>query len=162
MGREGDYVLPGLPGGAYVISFAEDELIDGQDLHPDDYVRQYWEGVPEFGEARLMLAGAGAVVEGVDAALIRGEEVWPDCELASACEWTLVNEEEEKGGPGNGDPTASTPNQPLPATTPSRGHVKPKLRCRKGFRKVTKSGHARCVKIPKRKHHPRHRKARHR
>jgi hypothetical protein len=155
---DGEYVLAGLPPGrSYVVVFGEDTKEEGSDLHPDGYVRQYWNGVSTFAEAEVITAGAGTVLEEIDGELIQGEEVWPG--------------EEELGGGGTGSgsgdsgsqtsSTSSSSTVTTPATTPSARVSKPALKCKKGFRKVTKSGHARCVKIKKpRRHH--HKKASHR
>ena len=54
----GHYSIAGLPAGTYAVSFAVDWVEEGLDLHPDGYVRRYWQEVPSFGEATL-LAGTG-------------------------------------------------------------------------------------------------------
>ena len=50
----GHYSIAGLPAGTYAVSFAEDWVEEGLDLHPDGYVRRYWNEVPSFGESTLL------------------------------------------------------------------------------------------------------------
>ncbi len=136
----GHYLIAGLPAGTYAVSFAVDGVEEGLDLNPDGYVRRYWNEVPTFGEATMLAGTAGAVFHDIDAMLTRGEEVFPNCEVRSAC-------------PPPSSPTGSG----LAATTlPEATPVTPRLRCKKGFRRVTKSGHARCVKTARRHKHRQH------
>lgn len=143
----GRYKLPGLPPGErFVISFAVDTVEEGF-AHPDGYVRQYWNHVPTWGEATPLNGAGGSTIAGVDAALTRGAEVFPHCEVWSpACI--------PPDGPGERP-------HPLQEGTP-RAHAPLPIHCKKGFRKVTRAGHARCVKVHKRKHHRRrhHKQAR--
>ena len=141
----GHYSIAGLPAGTYAVSFAVDWVEEGLDLHPDGYVRRYWQEVPNFGEATLLAGTAGAVFDEIDAALTEGEEVFPNCEVQSAC----------PPPPGSGETFSSAGGATAPATTlpQTRPTTRPLLRrprCKKGFRYATKSGHAQCVKIPKR------------
>ena len=81
----GKYSIAGLPAGTYAVSFAVDWVEEGLDLHPDGYVRRYWNEVPTFGEATLLTGTAGVVFDEIDAVLTKGEEVFPNCEVPSAC-----------------------------------------------------------------------------
>jgi hypothetical protein len=147
-GIGGHYSIPGLPPGrTYAFSFAVDGVEEGLDL-PDGYVRQYWSGVTNFAEAGHFSGSARSTLV-VNPVLVRGEEVWPGCELPSACA-----PPPSAGGPA---PVVPTPTYTPPVAS------RPVMRtiCGKGRRKVTKGGHSRCVKIHKAhkpaKHH-RHRK----
>jgi hypothetical protein len=146
----GQYSIPGLPPGTYVVAFALDWVEEGLDLHPDGYVRRYWQEVPAFDEATLLSAPPGAVLGEIDAVLTKGEEVFPDCEVPSACPSLSSTGETSSGG----DAGASTTT--LPQAKPT---VRPPARrpqCKKGFRRATKNGHTRCVKIlQKRREHRR-------
>lgn len=135
---DGTYVLAGVPAGTFILSFSKDRKEEGVDVNPDGYVRQFWTGAAHFDEATPITAAAGTVLEGYDPYLVQGAEDWSEEEAAPVL------------------PIASTlPAAPIvqPSAT-----AKPKpLRCKKGFRKVTKGGHARCVKIKKKtkRHHAR-------
>jgi len=140
---DGHYSIAGLPaGGLYAVSFAVDWVEEGLDLHPDGYVRRYWKEVPSFEEATLLAGTAGAVLDEIDAALTKGEEVFPNCEVPSACPQLLSG-----GGSSSGGDIATTTTLPG-AKTPTRPRVR-RPKCKKGFRRAIKSGHTRCVKVPK-------------
>src|SRR6185295_18995025 len=113
-------------GGTYAISFALDWVEEGLDLHPDGYMRRYWKEAPSFNEATLLFGSAGTIFDEIDAVLAKGEEVFPNCEIPSAC-------------PSSSDETSSggdvvAPTTPLPRVKPP---VR-RLRCKKGFRRATK------------------------
>jgi hypothetical protein len=149
----GQYSIAGLPAGTYAVSFAVDWVEEGLDLHPDGYVRRYWEEVSSFNETTLLAGSPRAVFDEIDAVLTRGEEVFPNCEVQSACPPPPSSGETSGAG---GAITLMPPQAgPVPPPTP------PLLRCKKGFHRVTKSGYKRCVKNAKRHKHHRHRKARH-
>jgi hypothetical protein len=136
----GDYSILGLPSGEYVVGFSVDTIEEGLDLHPDGYLRRYWDEVPNFAEATRLGAGdpPGTVIAGIDARLTRGEEGQGLCGITSPCQ-------------GSGESLAAA------VQTLSQSTAAPRpLGCKKGFRKVTRGGQSRCVKIhKKRKHHPR-------
>jgi Carboxypeptidase regulatory-like domain len=134
----GQYSIAGLPPGTYAVSFALDLVEDGFNLHPDGYVRRYWQEVPSFGEATLLAGTAGVVFDEIDAALTKGEEVFPNCELPSACPQPPSAGETSSAGSVI---TTTTLPQAKPTTRPLA-----RLRCKKGFRRAMKNGHARCVK----------------
>ncbi len=142
----GKYSIPGLPAGdLYAVVFALDWVEEGLDLHPDGYVRRYWNEIPDFEDATLLFGSAGVVFDEVDAVLTKGEEVFPNCEVPSACPSSSSGE------------TSSGGNVITPTTTlsPTKPPVQPPTRrkpCKKGFRRSTKNGHTRCVKIPKKRH----------
>lgn len=140
----GHYAIPGLPPGTYAVAFALDWVEEGFDLHPDGYVRRYWEEVPGFGEATLLAGSGGVVFDEVDAVLSRGEEVFPNCEVASAC----------PSPPAPGEPAvvnSSSPSVAMPPTLPPVARPPaPRPHCRKGFRLALKKGQARCVRKAKR------------
>jgi len=138
----GQYSIAGLPAGTYAVSFAVDWVEEGLDLHPDGYVRRYWEEVPGFDEATLLAGTAGAVFDEIDAVLTKGEEVFPNCEVPSACPQLPSG-----GDPSSGGTVISTTT--LPGAKPPVPPSKPRPKCKKGFRRAMKSGHARCVKVPK-------------
>jgi hypothetical protein len=126
----GKYSIAGLPAGTYAVSFAEDWVEDGLDLHPDGYVRRYWEEVPSFGESTLLAGTAGAV--------------FPNCEVPSACPPPPSSGETSSSGSGIA-PTTTTLPQARPATATQPLIRRP--RCKKGFRHVVKGGRPRCIKI---------------
>lgn len=148
----GHYAIAGLPAGTYAVAFALDWVEEGLDLHPDGYVRRYWQEVPAFGEATLLAGTAGAVFDEIDAVLTRGEEVFPNCEVPSACPPPPSSSEESP--PAGGGITPSPP--PVVVVPPSV----PAPHCRKGFHRVTKKGHSRCVKVRKQHKHRKHHKHR--
>ncbi len=139
----GDYSIAGLPAGTYAVSFAVDWVEEGLDLHPDGYVRRYWQEVPSFGEATLLAGTGGVVFDEIDAVLTKGEEVFPNCEVQSACPPPPSDEASSAGG-------AVTSTTTLPQTGPTVQPPARRPKCKKGFRRATKSGHSRCVKIAKR------------
>jgi hypothetical protein len=118
---DGTYWMPGLPFGNYRISFAVDVEEDGQILHPDGFVRQYWNGKPTFAEADVLGSAGPTVFSSIDAHLVRGAEVFP----------------RKPTGP-----------QPVVVTLIERPAPKP-LRCKRGFHKKWVKGKRRCAKIHK-------------
>ena len=150
VGIGGHYKLPGLPPGrTFGVAFAVDGVEEGLDLRPDGYVRQYWDHVPTWQEAAFIFGSGGSTFAGIDAVLGRGAEVFPHCEVATACP------PPESGG---GVVIPSLPTQSIPATPPLLPW--PEIHCKSGYRKMGQGAHARCVKIhkkkPKRHKHPRH------
>jgi hypothetical protein len=133
----GGYSILGLPRGEYVVGFSVDTIEEGLDLHPDGYLRRYWDEVPTFVEATHLGAGdpPGTVITGIDARLIRGEEGHGPCGITSPC-------------PGSGESPPAAVQTPLKSTAAPHP-----LRCKRGFRKVIKGGQARCVKVHKKHHH---------
>jgi hypothetical protein len=142
----GQYSIAGLPAGTYAVSFAVDWVEEGLDLHPDGYVRRYWQEAPNFGEATLLAGTAGAVFNEIDAVLTKGEEVFPNCEVQSACP-------PPPSGETSSADSADAPTTTLPQVKSTTQPPARRPRCKKGFRHAMKSGHARCVKIPKRHLH---------
>lgn len=142
----GHYSIAGLPVATYAISFAVDGVEEGLDLHPDGYVRRYWQEVPDFGEATLLAGTAGAVFDEIDAVLTRGEEVFPNCEVQSACPPSLASDGTSETFSGGG---AIAPMPTPPQAKPITQLLERRPRCKKGFRRAVKSGHARCVKTSK-------------
>ncbi len=148
VGSGGHYSIAGLPAaGTYAVSFAVDWISEGLDLHPDGYVRRYWQEVPTFGEATLLAGTAGAVIDEIDAALTQGEEVFPNCEVPSACPAPVSPGETSSTG------SAITSTTTLPQAKPTTRPTARRPRCKQGFRRVTKRGHARCVKTLRRHKH---------
>lgn len=157
VGAGGEYVIAGLPSGGYVLSFGEDTKEDGVDLNPDGYVRQYYE------EGLLEIVEAPNVLDGLDATLVRGEEIWPGEEEEAPSE--VIGEEVSGVGTTGGGTTGtitSPPNQagggvggtapPLPnpfGITGPHANVLPKYTCKKGFHRVAKGGRSTCVKTKK-------------
>jgi hypothetical protein len=145
----GQYSIAGLPAGTYAVSFAEDWVEEGLDLHPDGYVRRYWKDVPSFGESTLLAGAAGTIFDEIDAALTKGEEVFPNCEVPSACPPPPSSGETSSAGSGIAPTTTLPQARPVIATQP----LIRRPRCKKGFRYAIKSGHARCIKNSKRHKH---------
>ncbi len=143
----GQYSIAGLPAGTYAVSFAEDSVEDGLDLHPDGYVRRYWEEVPSFSESTLLAGPAGTIFDEIDAVLTKGEEVFPNCEVPSACPPPPSSGETSSAGSGTAPPPTTTLPQARPATATQPPIRRP--RCKKGFRHVVNGGRARCIKIPR-------------
>jgi len=135
---DGHYVLPGLPPGNYVVAFALDLDKEGFGV-ADGFVRRYWHEVQNFSEATPVGSATPTVISGIDAAITRGDEI-PPPSPASVIQGTI---------------------HPAPRSPPGETRAKPhrtkpkKLHCKKGFRRVTKSRHQRCVKIQRRKGHHR-------
>jgi hypothetical protein len=152
VGIGGDYKLPGLPPGElFGVSFAVDGVEEGLDLWNDGYVRQYWHGVPAWNEATMMFGSGGVTLPGVDAVLSRGDEVFPHCEVVSACPPPA------QSGPLPSPTGTQTPTTTLPPLT------QPAVHCKKGYTKVERIAYTRCFKVQKKKHHKRrHHKHAHR
>jgi hypothetical protein len=142
---DGQYAIAGLPPGTYAVAFALDSVEEGLDLHPDGYVRRYWQEVPNFDEATLLAGTAGVVFDEIDAVLSKGEEVFPNCEVQSACPLPPSDETSSAGGANVS--TTTLPQAKPPTQPPAR------RRCKKGFRRAVKNGNARCVKISKKHKH---------
>jgi len=126
---DGTYWMPGLPFGSYVVSFAVDvEEEPGLILHPDGFVRQYYNGKPTFAAADRLASAGPTEFAGIDAQLVRGPETLPDRKPAS----------------------------PAPAivTLIKRPPPRP-LHCGKRFRKKWVKGKRRCVKIHQHHRHGR-------
>lgn len=124
---DGTYWIPGLPFGAYKVSFAVDvEEEPGLILHPDGFVRQYYNGKPTFGEADVLGSAGPTIFSGIDAQLLRGPEVFP-----------------------SRSPLVPGPSVVTPIERPSTLTI----RCRKGFRKKWIKGKRHCVKIHKKRRH---------
>jgi hypothetical protein len=155
VGAGGAYALAGLPTGSYVLVFGEDVKENGVVVSADGYVRQYYDDKSNSEEALVFLIEAGAVKTGVDATLVRGEELWPGEEESP---WEVISEENiNPAGIGGGE-TIFTPNRfvgapaptPPPLTTTAHRPGRPKVTaCRKGLHRVAKGGQSRCVKITK-------------
>ncbi len=163
VGAGGEYAIAGLPTGAYVVSFGEDTKEEGEDLHPDGYVRQYYDDSSTFEKATVEIVEAPNVLTGIDATLVRGEEIWPG--EKDETPWELISEESKGGASSGGGSNQSQqpppgagvtpmPPGPLGLTPPPQRTVLPNATCRKGFHRVAKGGSARCVKIKPKKHHP--------
>ncbi len=138
---DGHYALGGLPPADYVIGFGVDLKEDGVDLHPDGYVRRFWDEVENYGEATPIGSPTGTVITGIDAALTPGEEVWPP-------------EPPTGGEPAPEVKLPATPLAPPPLLGPPPPALKKPLVCHKGFQKVAK----RCVKTSKKSAHRGHRR----
>lgn len=146
VGSDGHYVIGGLPAGTYVVSFSLDWVEEEMDLHPDGYVRRYWQEVPSFGEATLVGGSAGAVIGEIDAALTEGEEVFPYCEVVGSCPPPPPSGETETHPVDEGTAPPPVLFKPPPVTRP-----RSKPRCKTGFHRVKRKGKKRCVKV-KRSH----------
>jgi hypothetical protein len=149
---DGSYSIPGLfPNAELSVQFGGD-YYPAESIHPgfDGWISQYWQCAPKLEEATPLTGAPGASIEGIDAELLPGG----DGEKAPC-----LPHSDEPTPPTSGSGSQSPATNPPPATTAPVGKPKPVRKCRKGFRKVAKGGHARCVKIHKKK--ARHRKARH-
>jgi hypothetical protein len=143
---DGHYALAGLPVGDYVIAFALDRIEEGVDF-PDGYVRRFWDEAQNFGEATPVGSATPTVISGIDAAISRGEEILPPgVRLAGTF----------------GAPSSSPGEVAPPVTIAASTHAKPspRVRCKKGFHRVTKSGGSKCVKVEKKP--KKHRRRKHR
>ena len=133
-GHDGTYSIAGLSFGLYAISFAVDvEEEPGLILHPDGFVRQYYDAKPTLAEADRIGGAGPAELTGIDAQLVRGPEVFPN----------------------------RRPQPVPPVVFPGEWSSPPRvLKCRKGTRKKWVRGQRRCVKKPRKhrrhRHHRRH------
>ena len=100
---------------------------------------------PELRRSDLLGGSAGAVFDGVDAALAKGEEVFPHCEVASACPSPPTSGEVPPAGSG----AVPTPLPALPLIQTPRPKPPKSPRCKKGTHRVVKHGKTRCVKSPR-------------
>jgi hypothetical protein len=171
---DGHYELAGLPLGTYVIAFALDRVEDGY-AFPDGYVRRFWDEVQNFDEATPVGSATPGVISGIDAALIRGDEILPPGVQGWEPPFDAPpSPPGEVGGPGTSelgtsvDPAATGPastlatGAPRTAKSPSKAGARAKA-CKKGFRRAGKSRRGRCVKIPgKVKYDPDRRQTSHR
>lgn len=139
----GHYSIAGLPAGTYAVAFALDWVEEGLDLHPDGYLRRYWREVPNFEQATPLAGAGGAVFHEINAVLIQGEEVFPHCEVQTACP-----------SPPSSSDDPSQGSAVTPAAILQRPPRVARPQCKKGFRRVFRNGHARCVKVAKK--HRRH------
>jgi hypothetical protein len=138
--EDGTYSLAGLPFGSYVVSFAVDRTVEEIVLHPDGYVRQYYDGKPTFAEADPVGGSEPQVITGLDALLVKGPEVFPS----------------PPPGQSPGPPPAVLPLvTPLPPPLQAKPPVRPR-KCKKGFRKKKVKGRYRCVR--KQKQRPKQRR----
>jgi hypothetical protein len=167
VGPGGEWKLAGLREGVYVISFSADEKEEGVDIDPDGYVRQYYDDKRTPEEALHFLAERGTVETGLDATLVRGEEIWPEEEAEEAPPSEPIDEEIfVPGGAVTGGGSNSVvspwpggfpavPGPPPLLTPPPRRTVLPDYSCKKGLHRVAKGGQSRCVKFKKKpkKHH---------
>jgi hypothetical protein len=125
--EDGTYSIAGLPPGSYVVSFAVDIEEDGVVLHPDGFVRQYYNVKPTFAAADRLTSPGPAKFTGINAQLVMGPEIFPNRRPA-------------------------TP-PPVLVTLIEQPAPKP-LRCKKSFRKKFVKGKQRCIKVHKK--HRRH------
>lgn len=126
----GQYTIAGLPSGSYEVVFAPN--FEEEEL-PGTYITQFYNDKPTFATADLVSVTApGGTTPGIDAALVKR--------------------------PAAKVPTISVPPVIAPAPVPAPV-AKPKpLTCKKGFKKKTVAGKAKCVKVH---HHRRHRQPHH-
>lgn len=132
-GTEGRYAIRGLHVGSYVVAFSVTRTEGGAPIEPEDgFVRQYYEDKPSFAEATVLNASAPGNYQDVDGHLTRGAEVLPGTSGGSAPpSWVPPG---WPGGPAN---------------------PKPKLHCRKHFRKKLVKGKRRCVRVHHHRQMPR-------
>jgi hypothetical protein len=133
---DGTYSIAGLPLGSYVVAFAVDNKEDGYVLHPDGYVRQYFDHKALFTEATVLGGPAPGTYTGVDATLSKGPEIWPE-EVGGATP--------AFGSPG---PYAFTPPRVRPGRKPPQRR---RPRCRSGFHRKKLKGKLRCVRKGKKR-----------
>jgi Carboxypeptidase regulatory-like domain len=124
----GQYTIAGLPSGSYEVVFAPN--FEEEEL-PGTYITQYYNDKPTFATANLVpVTAPGGTTSGIDAALAKR--------------------------PLPKVPTISVPSVIAPPPVPAP--VAKPLTCKKGFKKKTVAGKARCVKVH---HHRRHRQPHH-
>jgi hypothetical protein len=128
--EDGTYSIAGLPPAPYVVSFAVDFEEDGLVLHPDGYVRQYYDHRATFAEASSVAGPVAGSYGGIDAELVKGPEI----------------------GLRQYVPPAGLSTPPLSWSGPGPG--KPLPNCRRGIRRKPVNGKRRCVKVRKRHRHP--------
>jgi hypothetical protein len=119
---DGTYSIAGLPLGSYVVSFAVDHKEEGLVLHPDGYVRQYYDHKTSFAAANPLGSAVPTVFTGIDAELTLGPEIWPE-EIAPP-----------------------PPNRLTLAPPVLRSPHPHKRTCRRGFHKKKVKGKVRCVR----------------
>jgi hypothetical protein len=158
-GVGGAYSLPGVPAGqVFAVAFAPFETVNviGQmEAWGTGFVTQYWRCVATLPQALPLTGAPEETFSGIDASLQR-VALDPPFEEPPAGPPKCV----EAGG-GGGSTVGGAGSNPqggsvaIPQVTAPILHPGPKRACRKGFRRVHRAGHARCVKIH-RKHRARH------
>jgi len=132
-GTEGHYAIRGLHAGSYVVAFSVTRSEGGAPIEPEDgFVRQYYEDKPTFADATVLSASVPGNYQDVDGHLTRGAEVFPGTSGDSA------------------PPSWVPPGWPGGSVNP-----KPKVHCRKHFRKKLVKGKRRCVRVHRHRHMPR-------
>lgn len=126
-GAGGQYTIAGLPSSSFYRVEFGPEF--EEQVAPGSYITQYYSGKSTLAEANPVAVTAPATTAGIDAALARR--------------------------PAAKVPTILIPPvvTPAPVAPPTR---KP-IACKKGFKKKTVKGKARCVRNAKRHHHRHHR-----
>jgi len=129
-GAEGRYEIRGLHVGSYAVAFSVTRTEGGAPIEPGDgFVRQYYEDKASLAEATVLNASVPGNYRDIDGHLTRGAEVFPGTSAGSAPpSWVPPG---WPGGPAN---------------------PKPKLHCRKHFRKKLVKGKRRCVRISRHHH----------
>jgi hypothetical protein len=147
----GEYTIGRLPTGSYEVEFSArfyewEESIGGEENEPqaeEEFATQFFEGAPSLAEAASVPVTAGQTVDGIDAQMSKPVPPPPGPPPGPSQEG---GDQPQLGGSGSG--AASSP--------PPRPPAKPKLRCRKGFKKKVVHGKRRCVKVHRR--HSAHRR----
>jgi hypothetical protein len=137
-GADGSYAIRGLHAANYMVGFSVTRSEAGIPIEPEDgFVRQYFDESPSFADATAIDATLPGLYADIDAHLTRGPEAFPQSPVASP-----------PIAPDTAPDTAPAAQPPPPAPQLPR----PKLVCRKHFRKKPINGKQRCVRV-----RPRHR-----
>ncbi len=128
---EGAYKVPGLLPGTYNVGFSEEPA----SIFDDGYDTQFYDGKATIEEATPVVLSGGQARTGVDAHLHATGTAPPP----------------SGGGGGGGGGGSQAPVTPKPLALANSPAPAKKLACKKGFKKKTVKGKARCVKKKKAK-----------
>jgi hypothetical protein len=71
----GEYTIAGLPGGSYKVEFARDSQCESPCPIQNNFITQFYNDKPSYGEAEAVPVTAGSTTSGVDARLVEGGRI---------------------------------------------------------------------------------------
>jgi Carboxypeptidase regulatory-like domain/CarboxypepD_reg-like domain len=148
----GEYTIARLPTGSYKVEFSAryyefeegigGEGEGGEPAVEEEFATQFYNGAPSLAAATSVPVTAGQIADGIDAQMSKPVPPPPGPPPAPPQEAGQSQTGASSPGLGAGPPPSLRPP------------VKPKPRCRKGFKRKTVHGKRRCVKVHR--HHGKH------